>query len=298
MKFWQSTSFNDPRELPAIAKGAEEAGFEGILVSEHLFVPEKFEPAYLYSENGRPDFTADTPFPDPWVAIAAMAAHTKRLRFCTIVQILPLHHPLEVAKSLSTLALMSDNRVILGAGAGWMKEEFDALGVDFKTRGKRFNEMIEVTRKIWKGGFVEHHGEHFSFPSMAQSPAPEHPIPIFIGGASKPALRRAATMGDGWAGAGNTAEEAVEILKFLATQRKEAGRENEPFETIVPLTEQVDADTMLRLQDLGVDGTVNYPFCYTCGPDATLQQKLDMMKAFGENVIAPTNWVRGRVASG
>jgi probable F420-dependent oxidoreductase len=287
MKFWQSTAFNDPTELPAIAKGAEEAGFEGVLVSEHLFVPESFEPAYLYSETGRPDFTAETPFPDPWVTIATLAATTQTLRFCTLVHILPLHHPLEVAKSLATLSLFSNDRVVLGCGAGWMREEFDALGVDFKSRGKRFNEMIEVMRKVWKGGFVEHHGEHFNFDAMAQTPAPARSVPIFVGGASKAALRRAATLGDGWAGAGNTAEEAAEILETLRSLRQQAGRENEPFETIVPLTEQVDADTMLRLAELGADGTVNYPFAYTCGPEATLQQKLDMMKAFGENVIAP-----------
>ncbi len=289
MKFWQSTTFNDPKELPVIAKCAEESGFEGVLVSEHLFVPKAFEPAYLYSENGQPDFTPETPFPDPWVTIATLAAHTERLRFCTIVQILPLHHPLEVAKSLAALALFSYNRVMLGAGAGWMKEEFDALGVDFETRGKRFNEMIEVMRKVWQGGYVEHSGEHFNFPPMAQSPAPERQIPILIGGESKPALRRTATLGDGWIGAGNSADDAAEILKTLSKLRREAGRENAAFETIVPLTEQVNADTMKRLSDLGMHGTVNYPFKYTCGPDASLQQKLDMMRAFGENVIAPCN---------
>ncbi len=289
MKFWQSISFNDPKELPEIARCAEESGFEGVVLSEHVFIPQDFEPAYLYSNDGRPDFTAETPFPDPWVTIATLAAHTTRLRFCTIVQILPLHHPLEVAKSLAALAIFSDNRMMLGAGAGWMKEEFDALGVDFKTRGKRFNEMIEVMKKLWEGGFVEYHGEHFDFPPIAQSPAPDRPIPILVGGQSKPALRRAATLGDGWIGAGNTAEDAAEILKTLTNLRKDAGRENAPFESIVPLTEQVDADTMLRLVELGAHGTVNYPFKYTCAPDATLQDKLDMMKAFGENVIAPTN---------
>jgi probable F420-dependent oxidoreductase len=286
MKFWQSTAFNDPTELPAIAKGAEAAGFEGILLSEHLFVPRDYDPAYLYSENGRPDFTTETPFPDPWVTIATMAAATTTLRFCSLVYILPLHHPLEVAKSLATLAMYSGNRVTLGVGAGWMKEEFEALGVDFKTRGSRFNEMIEVMRKLWQGGVVEHHGEHFDFPLLAQTPVPSKPVPIAIGGASKPALRRAATLGDGWLGAGNTPDEAAEILSSLSKMRKEAGRENEPFESIVPLTVPPDADALARLSELGASGTVNYPFVYTVGPDATLQQKLDMMNQFGENVIA------------
>ena len=287
MKFWQSTAFNDPTELPAIAKGAEEAGFDGILLSEHLFVPKDYEPAYLYSESGRPDFDTNTPFPDPWVTIATMAAATTTIRFCTLIHILPLHHPVEVAKSLATLALYSDNRVMLGAGAGWMKEEFEALGVDFKTRGKRFDEMIEVLRKLWTGNIVEHKGEHFSFAPLAQKPAPTKPIPIAIGGASQPALRRAARLGDGWLGAGNSVAEAKQILGTLRSLRAEAGRENEPFETVVPLTEAPSPDAMQALIELGASGMVNYPFLYTAGPEASLQQKLDMMMQFGETAIAP-----------
>jgi probable F420-dependent oxidoreductase len=287
MKFWQSTAFNDARELPAIAQAAEAAGFEGVLVSDHLFVPAQYEPAYLYSESGRPDFDTSTPFPDPWVTIATMAAHTTRLRFCTLIYILPLHHPLEVAKSVATLSLFSKGRVILGAGAGWMKEEFVSLGVEFESRGRRFDEMIDVLRKIWKGGVVEHHGEFFDIPPMAQTPAPERPIPIAIGGASKAALRRAATLGDGWLGAGTTVAEAETILTSLAEMRKRAGREHEPCENIVPLTEQPGPEAFARLAALGAHGTVNYPFVYTCGPGASLQQKLDMMARFGETVIAP-----------
>lgn len=287
MQFWQSTAFNDPLELPQIAQEAEKAGFDGLIVSEHLMVPAEFKPNYLYSEDGQPPFTIDTPFPDPWVCLATMAAATSRIRFCTLVHILPLHHPVEVAKSLATLALYSDNRVVLGAGAGWMKEEFDILGVDFKTRGRRFNEMIEVMRKLWQGGPVEHHGEFFEFPPIAQSPAPTKPIPIAIGGASKAALKRAATLGDGWCGAGNSPEEAEEILRKLATLRKEAGREHEEFNAIVPLTCEPDPDVLKRLSDLGATGTVSYPFSYTVGPDATLSQKIDAMKQFAEYVIEP-----------
>ena len=287
MEFWQSTAFNDPLELPIIAREAEAAGFDGLLVSEHLMVPANFEASYLYSEDGKPPFTAETPFPDPWVALATMAAATSRIRFCTLVHILPLHHPVEVAKALATLALYSDNRVVLGAGAGWMKEEFEILGVDFKTRGPRFNEMIEVMRKLWQGGMVEHHGEFFDFPPICQSPAPTENIPIVIGGASKAALRRAATVGDGWCGAGNTPEEAEEILRTLAALRKEAGRENEHFEAIVPLTTPPEPDVLKKLSGLGATGTVSYPFSYTVGPEATLEQKIDAMKQFAEHVIAP-----------
>jgi len=287
MKFWQSTAFTETEHLIEIARGAEAAGFEGVLMSEHLFVPRDYAPAYLYTENGRPDFDTETPFPDPWVSMAAMAAATSSLRFCTIISILPLHHPIEVAKSLATLSVLSHERVMLGAGAGWMKEEFDVLGVDFKTRGRRFDEMIEVLRKLWRGGIVEHHGEHFDFPPLAQVPAPRRPIPIGIGGASPAALRRATRLGDGWVGAGNPPDEAAEILRKLSELRREAGRSREPFETIVPLTVPPDADTVKRLSELGADGMVNYPFVYTCGRGASLQQKLDMMKRYGDDVIGP-----------
>ena len=287
MKFWQSTAFNDPTELPEIAQAAEALGFEGMLFAEHLFVPETYDPAYLYSDNGRADFDETTPFPDPWVTIATLAALTTRIRFCTLVQILPLHHPLEVAKSLATLSMFSGDRVLLGAGAGWMKEEFEALGVDFKTRGRRFNEMIEVMRKLWTGEIIEHHGEFFDLPPLVQSPPPSRPIPIVIGGSSPAALRRAGRLGDGWCGAGNTPEEAEEILRTLQKERKEAGRESEPFEAIVPLTTPPDPDVLKKISDLGATSGVNYPFKYTVGPEATLQQKLDLMKQFSDNVIGP-----------
>ncbi len=287
MKFWQSTAFNDPSELVTLAKVAEQAGFDGALLSEHLFIPANYEPAYLYSDSGRPDFDTETPFPDPWVTIAALAAATTTLRFCTLIYILPLRHPLEIAKPLAALSLYSNNRVILGVGAGWMKEEFDAVGVDFKTRGRRLDEMIGVLRELWKGELCEHHGEFFDFDALVQKPAPPDAIPISIGGASKPALRRAARLGDGWLGAGDTPDKAAEILKTLRQLRVEAGRENEPFETIVPLTEPPEVDSLRRLSELGADGIVNYPFVYTAGRNATLQQKIDMMRRYGDEVIAP-----------
>ncbi len=287
MKFWQSVAFTELEHLLQIARGAEAAGFEGLLVSEHLFVPEKFAPAYPYAENGVPDFTGATPFPEPWSAISAMASVTRRLRFSTMIYILPLRHPLEVAKSVSTAAVLSGNRVVLGAGAGWMREEYDTLGVPFETRGKRFDEAIDVLRRVWSGDPVEHHGEFFAFERLQMSPAPSQPIPIFIGGISKAALRRAARRGDGWLGSGHTPDEAAELLRALAAQREQAGRSGEPFEAIVPLTVPPDFDTLRRLAELGASGTVNYPFVYTVGPGAALAQKLDMMKRYGDEVIGP-----------
>ena len=121
---------------------------------------------------------------------------------------------------------------------------------------------------------------------MVQNPAPTQPVPIAIGGASRAALSRAGRLGDGWLGAGNSVEEAKDILRTLSELREKAGRSDEACENIVPLTEQATPEQMAELSSLGAHGSVNYPFVYTCGPDASLQQKLDLMASFGENVIA------------
>ncbi len=192
MKFWQSASFSEPEQLIEIAKLAEQVGFDGLLMSDHLFFPGKLESKYPYSTDGDPGFTAETPWPEPFAAIAAMAAVTRRLRFATLVYILPLRNPLEVAKSTATLDLLSDGRFVLGVGAGWMKEEFDQLGVDFRTRGARFDESIDVLRTLWSGGMVEHHGRFFDFARLQMSPKPKRSVPIYVGGASDAALRCAA----------------------------------------------------------------------------------------------------------
>jgi probable F420-dependent oxidoreductase len=287
MKFWQSISFSEPEQLVELAKGAEAAGFDGVLLSEHLFVPEDYAAKYPYSDTGRPDFDSETPFPDVWVTITALAAATHRLRFATMVYILPLHHPFEVAKAVGTAAIFSDDRVILGAGAGWMREEFDVLGVEFATRGKRFDESIEVMRRLWTGDMVEHRGEVFDFAPLQMSPPPRKPVPIYIGGATKAALRRTARLGDGWLGAGNTLDEAAAILRELSRLRADAGREKEPFEAVAPLVEPFDRDALCRLSDLGMTGTVHYPFKYTVGPRATLAEMLDGMKRYGDEIIGP-----------
>jgi len=287
MKFWQSVSFSDPTQLTEIAKIAEEVGFEGVFVSDHLFYPEKLESKYPYSPDGTPEFVPNAAFPECWSTITAMAAVTTKLRFATLVYILPLRHPIHVAKATATAAVLSNERVALGAGAGWIKEEFDQFGIDFRKRGKLFDESIEVLRKLWKGGTVEHHGEHYDFDALEMSPNPKDPLPILIGGISKPALRRAATLGDGWLGSGQTPDEGVAILESLNALRKQAGRENEPFEAVCPLVTPPSKDDYRRLEDVGCSGTVSFPFNYTLGLESSVEQKRAYMEQFAENVIVP-----------
>jgi len=286
MKFWQAAAFSEPDQLVGIAQAAEEAGFHGLLLSDHIFFPGNLRSKYPYSADGKPGFDGSTPFPDPWTTIAAMSSVTARLRFATMVFILPLRHPLELAKTLGTLGLLTGGRVVLGAGAGWIREEFDTLGIPFETRGARMEEMIAVMRQLWTGRMVEHHGAHFDFGPLQMSPAPGCEIPIYFGGVSKVALRRAAQLGQGWIGTGQTPDEAIDFCRRLLELRRQAGREREPFETIVPLVVPPDLDLLRRLEGEGMTSTSCYPFNYTIGPSSTLAQKRDSMLRFGESVIA------------
>ncbi|HXZ85359.1 MAG TPA: TIGR03619 family F420-dependent LLM class oxidoreductase, partial [Myxococcota bacterium] len=238
-----------------------------------------------YTPDGVPGFTPETPWPEPFAAIAAMAAVTSRLRFATMVYILPLRHPVEVAKACATLDVLTGGRFVLGAGAGWMKEEFDQLGVDFATRGARFDEAIEVLRKLWRPGMAEHHGRFFELPRMQMSPAPRKSVPIYVGGGSAAAFRRAARLGDGWLGAGTDPEQALRDLATLARLRAEAGRARAPFEAIVPLTTPPDPAVLRRLEEQGAHGTVSYPFLYALGRTSSLDQKRRYLEGFAENVI-------------
>ncbi|HBZ72881.1 MAG TPA: LLM class F420-dependent oxidoreductase [Deltaproteobacteria bacterium] len=286
MKIWQSLAFVEPDQLVPLAHCAEECGFHGILLSDHLAFPGKLSSKYPYAPDGKPMFDGSMPFPDPWVAIAAMAQVTNSLRFATLVYVLPLRDPFEVAKSVGTAAVLSNDRLVLGAGVGWMKEEFDAVGIDFRTRGQRFDEMIEVMRKLWSGRMVEHHGKHFEFGPMQISPVPGKSVPLYVGGVSEAALRRAATLADGWMGAGNTPEEVPEILARLRELRKKAGREKDAFTPIVPLKAKLDRDLLRRMEgDYGLLHTVSYPFQFALGPTSPLEKKRDFLRRMADELM-------------
>jgi alkanesulfonate monooxygenase SsuD/methylene tetrahydromethanopterin reductase-like flavin-dependent oxidoreductase (luciferase family) len=146
--------------------------------------------------------------------------------------------------------------------------------------------MIEVLRKLWQGEMVEHHGEFFDFGRLQMSPAPGAPIPIYIGGASEAALRRAARLGDGWIGAGNPPDEIPGILDRLSALRREVGRDQLPFEVMVALTTPPDVDRFRRLEDQGVTSIVSWPLSYVLGPDATLDDRRRVIERYGDEIIA------------
>ena len=286
MKFIVSLAFSAPEHLCEMARIAETAGFHAVALSDHLVHPEKLKTPYPYTEDGLPRWEPFTDWPDPWVAVGAMAAVTERLRFLSSVYVLPLRSPFLVAKAVATAVVLSSNRVTLGIGAGWMKDEFDLLEQDFASRGRRMDEMIEVLRKLWAGGMVEHHGEFYDFDRLEMSPVPRAAVPIFVGGMSRPALRRAARVGDGWISDLHSSEVLRELLAQLAGYRREYGRADRPFEVCAAVSDVYDIDGYKRIEESGVTHLFTLPWLLYGGSPDSLADKRDGMLRFGEDVIA------------
>ncbi len=285
MKFWQSITWAETDQLCEIARFADELGFEGIIGADHALYPKTMVPGYPYSESGYPPQTAESEYPDMWTSTAAMAAVTTRIRFVCGVYVLPLRDPIEVAKQAATLAILSRGRFALGIGAGWMKEEFDIYGVEFSSRGRRMDEMIDVMQGLWTGDFFEYHGEFFDFDPIVVSPKPSHPIPIYVGGAAPAALRRTARVGDGWIGAGNAPEDVPAVLGEIERLRLEAGRADQPFDSLVGVYADPDVDLFRRLEDDGMTSGIHLPFWFAFDGPSTLDQKKALMERFAEEII-------------
>ena len=270
-----------------MAQAAEAAGFERVTVSDHVIQPEKLATPYPYTEDGMPRWPPFTDWPDPWVVIGAMSALTRRIRFFTSVFVLGMRNPFLVAKTVGTAAVMSGDRVELGIGAGWMREEFELLGQAFDGRGQRIDEMMDVLRLIWGGGFVEHHGEHYDFSPLEMSPVPRQPIPIYVGGFSAPALRRAATRGDGWISDLHSTAELAELIPRVLSIRSQGERAEEPFEILVTCNDAYDLDGYKRVADLGATHLTTMPWLFYGASAENLQQKIDGIARFGDEIIGP-----------
>jgi probable F420-dependent oxidoreductase len=286
MKFAIAAAYSDPGELLALARGADASGWGAIAVSDHVVHPENPKTPYPYTPDGSRRWPEFTPWPDPWVAIGAMAAVTERLRFLTNVFVLPMRNPFIVAKAVGTAAVMSGNRVALGVGVGWSRDEFELLGQDFHTRGRRTDEMVEVMRKLWTGRMVEHRGEFYAFDRLEMSPAPTQPVPIYFGGLSEPALRRAARLGDGWISDIHTTDELRAICAKLRRYREDAGRGAAPLEVIASANDAFNVDGYKRLEDAGVTQLMTMPWFFYGGPAIPLAQKLESIARFADDVIA------------
>jgi probable F420-dependent oxidoreductase len=235
-----------------------------------------------------PFWESDAAFPEPWVAIAAMAAVTKRLRFTTNIYIAPARHPIFVAKSVASASALSGGRVALGVGVGWMREEYDAVGEDFTNRGRRLDEMIDIVRALWQGDVVAHEGQHYAFDGLRITPVPPDPIPIYAGGDSDAALRRAARL-DGWVGSVYSVDHAAARVAELDRMRREVGDPTrDDYEVFVGLAgPRHDVDAYRRLEDAGVTGVMVSPWWAAAQGGGDRSEAIKRaIGDFGERVVA------------
>lgn len=285
MKYWTSGAFvENPRDLPAIAKACEEAGFEGIILPDHLVLPHDVN-TYPYTPDGSPRWPEGTPWPDPWVAIASMAAVTERLRFTTGVYVLPVRNVFVTAKAVATAAVISDNRVILGAGAGWCEREYELGEQPFRRRGARMEEIVPALRALWSDFDAAYEGNHVRFAEVDVRPLPTEPVPIWLGGDSDRALRRAATIADGWIGLDYTVENLLGRVETLRRYRDEAGRHDDPFDMIVSVWAGPGDELHDQLGAVGVTGLVVIPWLSSGQDPALLENKLAGIHRFGERYL-------------
>jgi probable F420-dependent oxidoreductase len=288
VKFCQSLMYSSPDDWVELTKAAEAAGFDQVSLSDHVFYPDKLDSSYPYTDDGRPMFPPETAWPDVWVMTGAMAAVTSTIRFSTHVYVLPARNPFVVAKAVGTAAHLSGGRVVLGVGAGWMREEFTQLGQEFDRRGARMEEQIEVLRTLWRGGMVEHHGEFYDFDRLEMSPAPPAPVPILIGGHSDRALRRAARVGDGWMGVYYRLDEVAGYLDRLDGFRREYGTLDRPFEVQVSIVDRLPTpDVCAQLEGLGVTTLITSAWMMEGLTNASRDENVRALERFGEQYIAP-----------
>ncbi|MFI0467045.1 TIGR03619 family F420-dependent LLM class oxidoreductase [Saccharopolyspora sp. 5N102] len=287
MKFTLSVAMSPLDQLTELARTAEECGFDSVALPDSLFYSEQVSAAYPYTPDGSRMWTAETPWADPLIAAAAMGAATSRLRFYTSVLKLGPRNPVLLARQLASVAVLTGDRFGLGIGLGWAPEEFEWCGAPYAKRGARVDEAIEVLRLILGGGMVEYHGEFFDFDRLQMSPAPARPVPIYVGGHTDAALRRAARVGDGWASAMMGIDDLRSTIGRLAELRAECGRAGEPFEIQAVCVDRFGVDGYREQAEIGVTDAIVVPWLFDGhGFDADLSTKQASIAEFAGKVIS------------
>jgi probable F420-dependent oxidoreductase len=288
MRFCQSLMYAAPDDWVDLTRCAEDVGFDQVSLSDHVFYPDKLDSSYPYTDSGRPIFPPHTQWPDVWVMTGALAAVTRTITFSTHVYVLPARNPFVVAKAVGTAAHLSGGRVVLGVGAGWMREEFTQLEQPFERRGARMEEQIEVLRTLWRGGMVEHHGEFYDFDWLEMSPAPPAPVPILVGGHSETALRRAARIGDGWMGVYYGVDDLRGYVERLQSYREEYGTADRPFEVQASVVDRLPTpDVCAELDAMGVTTLITSAWMMEGLQFASLAENVAALEQFGATYIAP-----------
>lgn len=283
MRFSIVTAFQPCDHLIPLAKAADELGYHAISIPDHVVDLEELATPYPYTPDGKRRWDIEAEWPDPWVLVGALSAVTTRVRFFTSIYVAAMRNPFQVAKTVGTAAVLSGDRVSLGVGIGWCREEFELLGASFGTRGKRTDEGLSLMRALWEPGWTEFEGQFYTAPRLMMNPSPRAQVPILVGGLSEIAFQRAARH-DGWVGDIYTIEEAVGHAARLQEIRAEQGATGE-FSVITALSDAFLPEHFATAEAGGITEVWTMPWVYYHGMGATLEQKLDGMERFAVDII-------------
>lgn len=287
MRFTLMLGLGGYQDYLAVAKAAEECGWASISLPDSIFFPRMSESDYPYADTEAVrGFLSVSPIIEPFVALAAIAAVTTKLRLVPGVLKVPIRQPLILAKSISSLAVMSNNRFDLGAGLSPWKEDFIYNGVDFSKRGKLFDECIAIIRGAISGEYFEYHSENYDFGPMKMCPTPTRPVPVIIGGHAKPALARAARLGDGWMSANVDFDTLKKLIEELNALRREHGTlDRKDFQIYGNDMTARTVDDFRRVADLGSTDICAAPWD-VYDASVKLQEKLDGLRRFADKIIS------------
>lgn len=278
----------DPRWMAAFARHLEACGFESIVTVEHTVLATRYDSVYPYDPSGRVELAPGCPVPDPLDLLSFLAAHTERLGLATGVLVLPNHHPVVLAKRAATVDALSEGRLRLCVGVGWLREEIEACGTEFASRGRRADEQLVVLRALWEQqtAGVSHRGEFFQFDNVVCNPKPiagKH-LRIHIGGHSNAAARRAGRFGDGFQPLGVAGAQLVDLLTLMRNEATAAGRDPADIElTLSHSVNKIDTERAERLAAQGADRVV-----LAMPPIADLDQAKDELSACAQRLSLPT----------
>ena len=273
-------AFVPTEELVPLAIAADELGYHSFCVGDHVVDLESISTPYPYEADGSRRWDHEAQWPDPWVLFGAMGAVTKRLTFFTSIYVAALRNPYLVAKSVGTAAVLTGGRVRLGVGAGWCAEEFELLGQDFDSRGRRTDADLARLRALWENDWVDE-------PRLTMRPRPAERVPILVGGLTPVALRRAARY-DGWVGDISSPDDALAIATRLREIREQTGEADRPAPTVIAaLNDALLPADFERAEAGGVTDVMTQPWMYYHGRRASLEQKIDGMERFAADVLTP-----------
>ncbi|HWF21880.1 MAG TPA: TIGR03619 family F420-dependent LLM class oxidoreductase, partial [Acidimicrobiales bacterium] len=260
-----------------LTREADRLGYESVWMPEHLVIPVGMTGS-PHAGAEHPPIPPDVPVFDVFAYLSFLAGQTQNIHFGTQVYNIGLRHPFIVARAVATLDVVSNGRLEFGIGASWLEAEWEAVGLDFATRGRRVDESIDICRRLWSEQVVEHHGEFFDFGPVMFEPKPTHAPwpPLHIGGDGPAALRRAAQVGDGWIPMNHTLEQIPASATRIAQLRADAGR---PGDVEITLGGGgTELDELKRFADAGVGRVLVRP--WQRGSEA-----LDGIRRFAEQVL-------------